>query len=112
MKYFALFLLALLLTSCDSSPNKGKDGYVFGTKQYERTSVQVNIVTYNKQDFAKELAKRNLPHTTAAFTQIQYPYDTCTINMIDPSIRYEPEFIGHEFLHCAYGQWHKNNNTF
>ena len=112
MRYFLLLLVALLLSSCDAAPKKGADGYVFGNPQYQRNNVGVNIVTYSKREFDKQLVKRKLPNTTAAFTELKYPYDICTIHMIDPAIRYEPEFVGHEFLHCAYGQWHKDNNTF
>jgi hypothetical protein len=31
--------------------------------------------------------------------------------MVDPKVEYQPEFVGHEMLHCFYGQWHKNNKT-
>ena len=112
MRYVLLLLFALMLGSCDPAPEKGKDGYVFGEPQYERETVKVNIVTYSEQEFKKELIKNKLPSTTAAFTVLKYPYDTCTIHMVYPAINYEPEFVGHEFLHCAYGQWHKDNTTF
>jgi hypothetical protein len=111
MKYFILLLFVLMLTSCDPVPKKGADGYVFGQPQYQRNQVDVNIVTYSKREFDKQLVKRKLPNTTAAFTELKYPYDVCTIHMIDPATRYEPEFVGHEFLHCVYGQWHTNNTS-
>jgi hypothetical protein len=104
-------MLALMLGSCEPAPKKGADGYVFGQKQYQRSKVDVNIVTYSKQEFSKQLIKRKLPNTTAAFTVLSPPFDSCTIHMIDPSVNYEPEFIGHEFLHCAYGQWHTDNDS-
>jgi hypothetical protein len=105
--------LLLLLVSCNQGPTPGKDGYTFGKKQYERQTVKVNIVTYKtEQEFSKVVAEKKLPGKTAAFTVLKYPFDTCTIHMIDPSVRYEPEYVGHEFLHCVYGQWHKNNNSF
>jgi hypothetical protein len=38
-----------------------------------------------------------------------YPAATnlCTMYILDPQVaRYEPEFIGHEFTHCVFGNWH------
>ena len=113
MKYILILFFALMLGSCDSSPKKGADGYRFGQKQYERDDVQVKIVTYKSQaEFNKILNQSKLPKTTAAFSVLSPTFNTCTIHMIDPSVSYEPEFVGHEFLHCAYGQWHKNNESF
>jgi len=113
MRYIIIFLLALMLGSCEPAPKRGADGYLFGEKQYERNAVQVKIVTYKSQEeFSKVLKELKLSKTTAAFSLLAPPYDTCTIHMIDPSVKYEPEYVGHEFLHCAYGQWHKDNSTF
>lgn len=109
-KYLACALL--LLSACDSQSGPGADGYTFGKRQYERQTVQVNVVTYKTlREFEAATKQRKLESTTAAFTILQPPFDTCTIHMVDPSIRYEPEFVGHEFLHCVYGQWHTNNST-
>ena len=113
MKYILILFIALMLGSCDPAPQKGVDGYRFGTKQYERSNVQVNIVTYKSTpEFEKVLQKYDLPATTAAFSVLTPPYDTCTIHMLDPTVAYEPEYVGHEFLHCAYGQWHKDNESY
>ena len=112
MKKIAIALM-LLLASCDKGPTPGKDGYTFGTKQYERSSVQVNVVTYKTQkEYNAVLAEKKLPETTVAFTVLRPPFDACTIHMIDPNIKYQPEYVGHEFLHCVYGQWHTNNSSF
>ena len=111
MKKIAAVLM-LLLASCNKGPNMGADGYQFGTKQYERQSVQVNVVVYKTSaDFKRVLKLRNLSENTVAFTTVAPPFDSCTINMIDPSVKYEPEYVGHEFLHCVYGQWHTNNDS-
>lgn len=108
-------ILLILLSSCDqpTSNRRGADGYKFGSVQYERSSVQVNVVTYsNQNDFDYKLKQMKLPETTVAFSTIRPPYDVCTIHMIDPRFRYQPEYVGHEFLHCVYGQWHTDNNSF
>lgn len=107
-------IFLLFLASCGPTPQTGKDGYTFDEKQYEKTTVQVNIVTYKSQkDLQKALGNRGGVDASnvMAFSVLKYPFDTCTVHMVDPSISYMPEFVGHEFLHCTYGQWHKNNST-
>lgn len=109
LKLICATIIALLVVSCD---RRGSDEYAFGTKQYEKSSVKVNIVTYkSEKEFREEIKRRKLSENTAAFTVLKPPFDECTINMIDPSVRYEPQFVGHEFLHCVYGQWHTNNQS-
>ena len=112
-KIFAL-LLAVALTSCNQQSSTGKDGYTFGEKQYTQNPVTVNIITYQSQKEIYEVAKSkgaDYPEVVA-FSVLTVNRDTCTIHMIDPAVKYEPEYVGHEFLHCVYGQWHKDNNTF
>ena len=40
-----------MLGSCDPAPKKGADGYVFGSKQFYKETVQVKVITYSKVDF-------------------------------------------------------------
>jgi hypothetical protein len=108
-------VLLLLLTSCNPSPKQGADGYTFGEKQYEKSTVQINIVTYQSSaDLQRALGNRAGVDASnvVAFSVLRPPFDTCTIHMVDPAVAYQPEFVGHEMLHCVYGQWHKNNKTF
>lgn len=110
-KIFSIALL--LLASCDQSPKQGKDGYTFGSKQYEQNPVTVNIITYKSQKDLYQVAKSkgaNYPEVVA-FSVLTTKRDTCTIHMLDPTVAYQPEFVGHEFLHCVYGQWHTNNDS-
>jgi len=109
----------LLLAGCSQSSTKqGADGYTFNQKQYEKQTVQINVITYKtEEELVKAVTPRLKgtdidPKTVAAFSDLKPPFDVCTIHMIDPKVRYEPEFVGHEFLHCVYGQWHVNNNTY
>lgn len=113
MKKSSIALL-LLLASCSKGPQQGKDGYVFGDKQYEQSPVTVSVVVYPRQKDIYAAAKAkgaNYPQVVA-FSELTNDRTKCTIHMIDPTVKYAPEFVGHEFLHCAYGQWHKDNNTF
>lgn len=113
-KILAIGLLGLALASCDTGPKPGADNYTFGTKQYERSSVQINIVTYKtQQEIAAAAKARGVDSPDiVAFSVLKPPFDTCTVHMIDPAVKYEPEYVGHEFLHCVYGQWHTSNKDF
>ncbi|MBD99752.1 MAG: hypothetical protein CMO34_07925 [Verrucomicrobia bacterium] len=42
-----------------------------------------------------------------AFTETWSDNSNCVIHMVDPRVRYLPEFYGHELLHCVYDQWHE-----
>ena len=114
MKKLLLLPLLFLLASCESQ--NSADGYSFGEKQYTQTNLSVNVVVYEtKEQFQEEIRRRNLVadgNEIAAFT-VLYVNDQsrCTIHMIDPKADYSPEFVGHEFLHCVYGQWHSSNQS-
>lgn len=112
-KLLTTVLLAFTVVSCKPAPNKGADGYQFGTPQYEKQQVTINVVTYQKRsDLLKEAKKYGAnSETLVAFSVLKFPFDTCTVHMVDPRVKYEPEFIGHEFAHCVYGQWHTNNDS-
>ena len=108
-----LALSLLLLASCNQ-PTVGADQYQFGKKQYENKQVTVSVITYNsKTELLRESRKYgvNNPELVAFSLLNSNKQDVCTIHMMDPSVSYQPEFVGHEFLHCVYGQWHTNNDS-
>lgn len=113
------FVAVLALSSCDQGPKKGVDGYKFHEKEFERTVVAVNVVTYKTKTELHAAVKQYLkdgtdPNSYNAFT-ILFPKgtnDTCVIHMMDPSVQYTPQHVGHEMLHCFYGQFHIDNKTF
>ena len=108
------FAALATLAGCEPAPRQGSDGYTFGDKQYTQNNVQVEIVTYaSRADLEREIKRRGIKadgNQIIAFTSL-YPKDPtrCTIHMVDPAVEYVPEFVGHEFLHCVYGQWHSSN---
>ena len=120
-KYIAaigsLFMTTALFNviGCDSKvANIGKDGYYFEKPSFTRTEFPVHVVLLKDEtEMAVEISKRmNKVHGTvnakdvAAFSVIRDGDPLCTIYMVDPKNKYEPEFIGHEFVHCIYGVWH------
>lgn len=102
------------LVACDNpSKSKGKDGYYFEKETFTRTEFPVEVVLVkDAAAIAAAIKERSNVHGTvdpknvAAFSVIRTNDPKCTIYMIDPKNKYEPEFIGHEFVHCIYGVWH------
>lgn len=112
IKKFITCASLFLLSACNS--NQGYDGYIFGKKQYEKNAVLVVVATYKTDAEFKAAAKKYIKtdyDKVAAFSLVNPNTDVCTIHMMDPSVKYQPEFIGHEFAHCLYGQWHTNNQS-
>ncbi len=112
---------ALLVSACfiglvaatGANPLRGLDGYGFNKKEFVQDTVQVTLVTYETQDdFNKAYSKtngENVPRGRElnAFATFNKANKTCEIHTIDPSVRYKPEFLGHELAHCFYGRWHR-----
>ena len=104
---------SLLLISCDPGPSKGKDGYNFESKEYEKTSLQVEIVIIPDQNEFNRLAQEWAPGVEGlqAFGRLQPAVDKCIIYIKEPTWQYHPEFIGHEMAHCIWGRWHQKINA-
>jgi hypothetical protein len=113
---FGLEIVVLLgaLVACDNTyKQKGKDGYYFEKETFTRTNFPVEVILVkDAAAITAAIKERNNVHGTvepknvAAFSVIRSNDPKCTIYMIDPKNKYEPEFIGHEFVHCIYGVWH------
>ena len=74
-----VMLFLIVIPSCSENNRTGKDGYRFETKEYEKTSVEIEFVIIPNQLEFNQLAEI-----------------------------YVPEFIGHETAHCIWGQFHPN----
>ena len=107
-----MVFLCLLLVSCGKQPsNVGKDGYYFEKETLTRTELTMHIVLVKNQAEMSQLLKEHgrqvaSGYEVAAFSTYSQVEPRCTIYMIDPKLNYQPEFIGHEFVHCVYGNWH------
>jgi hypothetical protein len=119
----SLLLLPLFfVTSCDNAPttkNRGKDGYYFEKETFTRTNFPVEVILVKSEKEMIALLKQRKetvygkvdPKDVAAFAIIRMNDPKCTIYMLDPKVKYQPEFIGHEFVHCIYGIWHSEPQT-
>lgn len=102
---------ALALAGCDKSPPPGADGYEFERAEFTRLAPMVQLVVHPSAADLQRAAKAagvTEAHTTMAWSTLSPtdPARPCRIHIVDPAVRYEPEWIGHELVHCAYGRWH------
>lgn len=102
---------ALLLSACKQG---AADGYTFepDSKKIGERDIEVVLyyhpsvlsASYETHTGARKLGDEDL----MAFSVINST--TCTIHMMDPAIKYQPEFFGHELTHCLYGEFHPSQN--
>lgn len=101
-----LIPIAVLLSGCG---NQGADGYTFGSPTFTKPTVQVSVVLLpSRKTVEAEFRERNPGRPSSevvAFSALRA--DGCTIYAVDPAVDYQPEYIGHELVHCFYGEWHK-----
>jgi hypothetical protein len=107
--------------ACNGPPSKRKasDGYYFESETFQRNNFEVEMVLFqtredllNQFDFVSKNRVVNIISSTTrneiqAFSVIRMNDTKCTIYAMDPKFRYQPEFLGHELVHCIYGVWHE-----
>lgn len=105
------------LSGCGESPRqtKGKDNYTFEMSQYEYYNFPIQIITYKTFNDLKESAEKygvvlEGRDKLMAFSVLTANGTKCTMHIIDPHVKYMPEYIGHELTHCVYGQFHPTQN--
>ena len=97
------------------------DGYYWEREEYPKKEiVLIDLKVAENQLQWEEYVRSKLPLWDAdnlgAFATVRTPDgpgergDECTVYIKDPDWIYEPEFIGHELLHCFYGNWHKRQD--
>jgi hypothetical protein len=114
--FLGILSAVFLMSSCEWKPanKKGKDGYYFEQSQWVRTEFPVEIVlVQSRKEMKEEISKRMSSvdgkikaEDVAAFAVVSPTNTKCVLYILDPKVHYEPEFIGHELVHCIYGSWH------
>ena len=104
-------VMSLLLCMPAVAQERASDGYRF---RGDPPPIRLEFNTVVKEyDTPEELSRaiREFGFTALkakdihAFAAVQG--NTCTIHIIKPAKDYMPEHIGHELVHCIYGNWHK-----
>lgn len=102
-----LIIPALLaLAACD---RPASDGYRYGQAEFDRSEIALSVRTYPDLH-ALQSAADALGIASGgimAFGQVATGEPACTIHVLDPAVDYQPEWIGHEIVHCMRGRWHK-----
>ena len=109
----SVMICGLLLASCGQQKNVGADGYRFEEATLDRKELNVKIVFVQSNQEMNALEKEHNAeaqpgYEIAAFATYSQTEPHCTIYAIDPKVNYQPEWIGHELVHCVYGVWHKS----
>lgn len=107
----------VLLSSCDTD-QKASDAYYFEEKEYTLIEQDyIFVVVENKEEW-NELVKQYVGDGYAgdqmgAFSRLRLNRQDpnlagseCIVYIKDPTWQYEPEYIGHEIIHCLFGKWH------
>ena len=87
----------------------GADQYVFERKEYQNGRVNVTVRLYRSFDELRAAHPRRayLDPQRPLYGFTQYSRSgNCTIHVIDPAVVYLPEYVGHEFMHCVFGNFH------
>jgi hypothetical protein len=111
-KLILALILSLSVSSCDQQ--NAADGYYF-EKGSQRIHRQIETVLYPDQAtllaaYESETGKKRQLGNEELFGFSAINDTTCTINIIDPKVRYKPEEYGHELTHCLYGEFHPSQN--
>ena len=107
MRAALILAAALLLGGCGQS--EAADGYAFGAATFDRAEPNIRIVTHRSLAELRAAAPGGIYDTGTAKLMawsVIRP-DGCEMHVVDPAVSYQPEWIGHELAHCAWGEWHK-----
>lgn len=94
----------------------GSDKYEFERSYYSADKAYVEIHRYSNSEEMLEAVQVYNPEFVPtegrilkgyAFFSYEDGTALCSIHILDPRVSYEPEFIGHEFVHCIHGKFHK-----
>lgn len=84
------------------------DGATWTGRTETRNPITVNVIEHDSIWSLQQAAARTKtlePTEVRAFSYMEKD-GTCVIHVINPDVDYQPEIIGHEFSHCAWGSFH------
>lgn len=96
--------------------DRGVDGYIVENADINHKDLELHVHTYRTvAAFEAAARKYNSASTygiqTEGFTIYRRENNVCDMHIYDPAYQYKPEFIGHELVHCIYGNFHPNQNV-
>lgn len=108
MRSICVLAMALVLAGCDGHDNRGDDGYLFGAKEWQHDHMTITLVVHPSIENLRRAAPVAVaqPEGRELMAWSVLRGDACEIHVVDPAVDYAPQWIGHEFAHCAWGRWH------
>ena len=119
----AVALLGLGLAAC--TPTTGLDDHAFHRPPgAQARTITLTVVEYdNARDMQAALpikdktvrrgttnTRLNTPSLLHAWAEMREPKDgrpvACTVHMVRPEVRWQPEWLGHEVAHCVWDWRH------
>ena len=96
--------------------DRGVDGYIMNNADINHSAIQLNVHMYRTVSAFNQSARAHgVPYQpgieTQGFTVYRVNNNVCDMYIYDPAYRYKPEFIGHELVHCIYGDFHQFQNV-
>lgn len=93
--------------------DRGDDGYIIERSEFDHRYLTLRLHLYRSVSSFEKAAKANGVASTSkiktkGFTFYNPNSLVCDMYIYDPKYDYEPEFIGHELVHCLYGDFHPN----
>jgi hypothetical protein len=86
-----------------------KDGYQFEQKEHNDGSPNIAIIEHKtRKDLLNAWIAAGMPRVEDLGAWSQSRKGLCIIHIMDPKVVYEPELLGHEMMHCIYGNFHPN----
>ncbi len=103
---FAFVAVALLCAA-----RAGVDDFHFQRKEFVRADFPLRVVEHQSLDELRSAAPGRARYGVAPGSDI-FAWSIvradggCEIHIVDPAVKYLPEWIGHELMHCTHGRWH------
>jgi hypothetical protein len=116
--------LLFLAAACSHACSKPASDHYYFEPDSVRIERSIRVVTYDSNGELLSSYRDHVSRRDASVFKARWLSDpkitlqafsiigeeACTIHMIDPKVRYEPEFFGHEITHCLYGNFHPSQN--
>ena len=106
--YWISLIASIMFIGCSES-KFGKDGYKFDEREYKKSEMLVKLVEFKSDRDFKRIALEAGIKDARAFAELRE--SSCTIYMVKPELKYQPEQLGHEITHCFYGKFHKESEA-
>ena len=115
-QWFKVLSSALICVGLVSCSKNASDDYHFEQKEYTLLEQKFEFVVVDNITEWNSLVEQYVGADggdIGAFSRLRLNREDpnlagseCIVYIKDPEWVYEPEFIGHEIVHCLYGKWH------